>query len=167
MSEPEPKHWWHTLPGVLTAFAACLTAFAGLVAVLRASGVHERAPAPATDVSRPTAPDGAAPGAGTGGVATATGAGLPRYRRFPDEHIDTRTSGGRGAVYNGCAGGETVEIFVCMGTNGARGGVKFILPPGEVMYFDVDRGSTYRYRCGGVVDTTCPSPDAWVPLVDT
>lgn len=33
--DPKPQSWWHTLPGVLTALAAVLTATTGLIVALR------------------------------------------------------------------------------------------------------------------------------------
>lgn len=78
---------------------------------------------------------------------------------------DTRTSGGTGAVYNGCDGEKTVEIYVCMGPNGENGGIRFSIPPGQTRRFAVEKGSTYRYNCDGPVGAQCPSPGAWVPLV--
>jgi hypothetical protein len=37
--DPDSPSWWHTLPGVLTAIAALITAVGGLVAVLIQTGV--------------------------------------------------------------------------------------------------------------------------------
>jgi hypothetical protein len=37
--DPESQSWWHTLPGVITAIAALITAVGGLVAVLIQTGV--------------------------------------------------------------------------------------------------------------------------------
>lgn len=37
--EPKPTSWWHTMPGVLTAVAAILTAATGLVVALGENGV--------------------------------------------------------------------------------------------------------------------------------
>jgi serine/threonine-protein kinase len=47
MNEPQkPQSWWHTLPGVLTAIAAVITAITGLAALLFQSGVLGRKAVP-------------------------------------------------------------------------------------------------------------------------
>jgi hypothetical protein len=57
--ESESKGWWQTLPGLLTAGAAILTAFTGLLVALNQMGLFHRAHAPAsaqsaTSVSAPS-----------------------------------------------------------------------------------------------------------------
>ncbi len=45
--QSESKAWWQTLPGILTATAAILTAFTGLLVALNQIGVFHRTHAPA------------------------------------------------------------------------------------------------------------------------
>lgn len=57
--EPKPQNWWHTLPGVLTAVAAVLTAITGLIVALRgdtpptAGGVEASLSAPTIAATQP------------------------------------------------------------------------------------------------------------------
>lgn len=87
MNEPQKPSWWQTLPGVLTALAATITALSGLVALLFQNGVFgskadakvksepiphvaSTAPvAPAEATSRPTSATGTASPPGTTGKA--------------------------------------------------------------------------------------------------
>lgn len=87
-------------------------------------------------------------------------------KKVADEAINTRTRGGRGALYNGCANGQPVNIFVCSGTGNPEKGTSITIEPGQTRYLEVDQGATYRYNCDGPVSTGCPSKNAWIPLVD-
>jgi hypothetical protein len=40
--ESHPRVWWHTIPGILTAIAAVITAVTGLIVVLQQAGVFEK-----------------------------------------------------------------------------------------------------------------------------
>jgi len=55
--DPRSQSWWQTLPGILTATAAILTAVSGLLAILFQNGViggkHDAAPPSATTVHSP------------------------------------------------------------------------------------------------------------------
>ena len=56
MNQVTPS-WWHTLPGVLTAFAGVVTAIAGLVAILHQAGVLPRSATPeSVALSQPADP---------------------------------------------------------------------------------------------------------------
>jgi hypothetical protein len=46
-NEPRPTPWWQTLPGLLTAIAAIMTAATGLVVALNQTGLLKRAARPA------------------------------------------------------------------------------------------------------------------------
>ncbi len=59
--ESEPKRWWLTLPGLLTAAAGIITAFTGLLLALHQIGCFERSPIAQVE-SRPTG-DGPPPAA--------------------------------------------------------------------------------------------------------
>lgn len=55
-NESEPKGWWHTLPGILTATAAVLTAITGLIVAIRSieqSRTPALAPRPAQTAPAP------------------------------------------------------------------------------------------------------------------
>ena len=59
MSEaPKPASWWQTLPGILTALAATITALSGFVALLFQNGVlgHKSEPKAAQAPAQPTIP---------------------------------------------------------------------------------------------------------------
>lgn len=150
MSDSDGRSWWNTLPGILTALGTFFAAIGTVISALVGAGVLNKEESPRA----------------VSGLPNATSHETPRYRQYPEKHINTRTAGGRGAVYNGCDGDKTVEVYVCVGPDGTGGGVKFVIPPGKTMYFDAEKGSTYRYNCDGPVSTTCPSPGAWVPLIE-
>jgi hypothetical protein len=59
-NESEPKGWWHTLPGILTAVAAVLTAVTGLLVAIRNMD-PSRAPTPAQATPAALAPQAAVP----------------------------------------------------------------------------------------------------------
>ncbi|MGA7341455.1 MAG: hypothetical protein WBE72_14670 [Terracidiphilus sp.] len=61
--QSESKAWWQTMPGLLTAAAAILTAFTGLLVALNQIGLfhHAQPPAPAQSSA-----SGAAPGSASG-----------------------------------------------------------------------------------------------------
>jgi hypothetical protein len=44
LDDPRQQSWWQTIPGILTAIAAVLTAVTGLLAVLRSSDEHKATP---------------------------------------------------------------------------------------------------------------------------
>lgn len=50
--EPKSKGWWQTLPGILTAIAAIITAVTGLIVALHQAGIFEK-PAQTVQVSPP------------------------------------------------------------------------------------------------------------------
>ena len=86
-AERKPQKWWQTLPGVLTATAATITAVTGLVVALRQLSVFghtaKRPPAEGharADPAEGTKPDGA--GAETGTTATSP-AGREQAGPFP------------------------------------------------------------------------------------
>jgi uncharacterized protein YecT (DUF1311 family) len=53
MSEISGSSWWQTLPGVLTAVGAVLTALTGLILALNQIGVFGGSHAPSSNVDRP------------------------------------------------------------------------------------------------------------------
>lgn len=62
MSEsPKPGSWWQTLPGLLTALAATITALSGFVALLFQNGILGHKSEPKAEVVATTASQGAAP----------------------------------------------------------------------------------------------------------
>lgn len=72
MSEPQKPNWWQTLPGVLTALAATITALSGLAAILFQNGVFgakAEAKAGNPPIPQVTTTDG--PGASAGASAAA------------------------------------------------------------------------------------------------
>ena len=82
MSERGPvKGWWHTLPGMLTAVAALLTAVTGLFVALSQTGwlSRVRAASPAASGSSAVTPAGAQPSAVSAGVVTIS---LPVQRDY-------------------------------------------------------------------------------------
>ena len=60
MGEEQPKSWWGTIPGVLTAIAALLTAVTGLIVALRQTSRMEAQTTKATPekpaISAPATP---------------------------------------------------------------------------------------------------------------
>jgi hypothetical protein len=86
-----------------------------------------------------------------------------RRQAMPGEN--TATGSGVGMVYNGCAGGENVQILICRGNNGEQGSIRFTLAPGWNQQLRIESGSTFRYNCGGAVSLDCPSAGAFVPLI--
>ena len=50
-NESEPKGWWHTLPGILTAVAAVVTAVSGLLVAVKNMDSSRSAAAPAAPVA--------------------------------------------------------------------------------------------------------------------
>jgi len=63
-SEPaKSQSWWQTLPGILTAVAAILTASTGLILALNQAGVFSRASTSASPTPTPTAVLSASPSA--------------------------------------------------------------------------------------------------------
>jgi hypothetical protein len=57
VEDPKPQRWWSTLPGILTALAALITAMTGLVAALYQTGVLGSKAKPAVEISQ-SAPKG-------------------------------------------------------------------------------------------------------------
>lgn len=86
--------WWKTLPGVLTATAAVVTATTGLIVALHQIGVFDRNdPAPAQAVSSaPSEPSGAPTGAHSAGSASAVRLGETELRVGPVRYsiLDTQ-----------------------------------------------------------------------------
>jgi hypothetical protein len=94
MADEKPPSWWATLPGLLTAAAAVITAVTGLLLGLGQLGVF--------DGGRPAATSGGSPAAGTsqpgppppGGTATGAGEGagwtvaLPAERTYRSSDIE-------------------------------------------------------------------------------
>lgn len=60
----KPQKWWQTVPGILTAMAATITAVTGLIVALQQAGMFEaRTP---RDATKPPAMAGTGPGPSTG-----------------------------------------------------------------------------------------------------
>ncbi|MEX2223657.1 MAG: hypothetical protein WEG40_17855 [Candidatus Rokuibacteriota bacterium] len=74
-NEQKPQKWWQTVPGILTAIAATITAVTGLIVALQQAGVFQSQTNPSAPVrvSKPPAGAGTVPGASTapaGGQST-------------------------------------------------------------------------------------------------
>lgn len=67
--EQKPQKWWQTVPGILTAIAATITAVTGLVVALQQAGVFQSQTSPSApvEVSKPPAVAGTVPGASKAG----------------------------------------------------------------------------------------------------
>ncbi len=69
--ESDAKGWWQTLPGILTAGAAFLTAIGGLLVAIHQTGFFNRSPQPAPQTQSASRPTGANPSpSDAGGAAT-------------------------------------------------------------------------------------------------
>ena len=56
--EPASQSWWKTLPGLLTAAAATITAITGLIVAVHQTGFFDHGPQPSTQVrTQPAAPN--------------------------------------------------------------------------------------------------------------
>jgi hypothetical protein len=78
--EPESKGWWQTLPGLLTAAAAIITAVTGLLLALHQTGLFNRSAPAQTQSASQTA--GESP-AGGGAIPPATGTSASRPVTLP------------------------------------------------------------------------------------
>jgi len=54
--KPESKGWWQTLPGILTAAAAIITAITGLLVALHQTGFFDHGPQPASQTQSKSLP---------------------------------------------------------------------------------------------------------------
>jgi hypothetical protein len=68
--EPASQSWWKTLPGLLTAAAATITAITGLIVAVHQTGFFDHGPQPSTQVR--TQPAGANPSTQTPSSANQT-----------------------------------------------------------------------------------------------
>ncbi|MGB6743936.1 MAG: hypothetical protein WBE38_09765 [Terracidiphilus sp.] len=88
--QSESKAWWQTLPGLLTAGAAVLTAFTGLLVALNQMGVfHHSHPPPApAQSSAPAAIESSGPAGAQAPAANPAAAqlGLPANAEMRTEH---------------------------------------------------------------------------------
>lgn len=162
--EPKSQGWWHTLPGVLTAVAAMLTAVSGLILALREAGFFAHAPqaaapAPAPAPVRAREPVPAPPSARTAPAASATaapGAAVSGQFEFAWPGMDCweilragqRVADGCGAARQALqAGGYTV-----------RSKHNQAFAPFDIV---VDAGQTTRAEIGGVLQFDWPGNDCW------
>jgi hypothetical protein len=82
--EPESKAWWQTLPGLLTAAAAIITAVTGLLLALHQTGlVNRSAPAQAQSTSQPTGESPTTMQIGSGGTSAVAGTTASRPVTLP------------------------------------------------------------------------------------
>ena len=75
MAGDKPTTWWMTLPGLLTALAAVITAFTGLLLGLGQIGVFDRPSADSSAAIGAQDPAGSAPSGAAAGSSTATSTG--------------------------------------------------------------------------------------------
>ena len=79
--ESDAKGWWQTLPGILTAGAAFLTAIGGLLVAIHQTGFFNRSPQPAPQTQSASRPTGASPNPiDTGDAATNASPGATESR---------------------------------------------------------------------------------------
>jgi hypothetical protein len=97
MADEKPTNWWATLPGLLTAAAAVITAVTGLLLGLGQLGVFDAgrpitASSPPTDAgsSQPSSPTqpASAPGNTTPGNGTGWEVSLPTERKYRSADIE-------------------------------------------------------------------------------
>jgi len=122
--DPKPQKWWQTVPGILTATAAAITAVTGLVVALQQAGVFgaatNRVPRAQTTPGAPVEAIKPPPAAGAGSsAATASSAGqgqAPQYPRSLAAGTEVRLGS---AAYRGNTEELTLRFTVRM-TNGAK-----------------------------------------------
>lgn len=86
-SESDSKGWWQTLPGILTAGAAFLTAIGGLLVAIHQTGFFNRSPQPAPQTQSASRPTGASPSpidAGNAVTNASPGATVSRPLHLPE-----------------------------------------------------------------------------------
>ncbi|MDP9696658.1 UNVERIFIED_ORG: hypothetical protein J2X79_004241 [Arthrobacter globiformis] len=88
MADEKPTNWWATLPGLLTAAAAVITAVTGLLLGLGQLGVFD-AGKPATASSPPTgSPASASPSKSSQGNGAGWTVSLPAERKFQSGDVE-------------------------------------------------------------------------------
>lgn len=106
MSEPQKPNWWQTLPGVLTALAATITALSGLAAILFQNGVFgakAEAKAGNPPITQVTTTDG--PGASAGVSAAAA-----PHRAPPADSVGSASSAQAGKTARPWSEAEAVLL---------------------------------------------------------
>jgi len=78
-TKPESKGWWQTLPGLLTAAAAIITAVTGLLVAVHQTGFFDRSPQPPPQTQSKSLPVGKSEAAG---AATPPAAGVTASRQL-------------------------------------------------------------------------------------
>ena len=68
--ESESKGWWQTLPGLLTAAAATITAVTGLLVAVHQAGFFHRSPQPASQTQTAQPTESVAPAPSTGATTS-------------------------------------------------------------------------------------------------
>ena len=131
MTDPEARSrsWWATLPGILTALAAIITALAGLFAVLGQQGVlGGKPPAAATLGVSPTAAAQAPPI--PGGATRATDSGTPM--KSPAQVVEGLRAQGFKGVAVTAVDGSVISLPPTAEINGQS----FPLSNGQSVQFD-------------------------------
>ena len=149
MTEPDPatRNWWATLPGVLTALAAIITALAGLFAVLGQQGVlgGKTTPAP---VASPAAPSNGPVGLGAQGGPTQVAAAQPAAA--PAQSPALVVAGLRAQGFKGLAVTAKDRSVISLAPSAEIYGQAFPLSSGQKVEFDriasVDIGQPWDGR---------------------
>jgi hypothetical protein len=90
MADEKPTNWWATLPGLLTAAAAVITAVTGLLLGLGQLGVFDGGRPAATASGQPS-PNSTAPPSGTSqpsGLASGWAVSLPAERKYRSADVE-------------------------------------------------------------------------------
>ena len=152
MADEKPTNWWATLPGLLTAAAAVITAVTGLLLGLGQLGVFDGGRPAATSSGTPAAGSSQPPTSQPGGPAqpggTVTGAGesagwtvaLPAARTYRSGDVEYEIVGAR--VRPDVAGKVALTISIRCTNHGRY----------DLNFWD----STFRLNTGGISN----SPDS-------
>ena len=128
---PKSQGWWHTVPGVLTAVAAILTAVSGLIVALHQAGFFDRKQVPSPQRSEKT--------------ITAPKEPPPKLSQEPAPPSKQSSSSER-TVPSPSAKSEGATSDIA-GSGTALGSLNFIWPGGDC--WDIYRGNQYvTYHCG-------------------
>lgn len=155
MADEKPTNWWATLPGLLTAAAAVITAVTGLLLGLGQLGVFDGGSPAATASGSASAGPGQASGtsqpggpASSGGPVSGSGSSagwtvsLPAERRYRSADIDYEVLA---ASVRPDVAGKVALTFTIRCTNHGRYDINF---------WD----STFRLTAGGI----SLSPESWL-----